>query len=81
MVPHPHRGAAGLLWLDVVNRDISRYPGVLDRVHFDNMSVFVGRGVGGGSLVNGSIGVNPFVTITALAERTMARVLVEDTAP
>ncbi|CAL9603863.1 hypothetical protein SUDANB105_05478 [Streptomyces sp. enrichment culture] len=34
-----------------------------------------------GSLVPGSIGVNPFVTITALAERTMARVLVEDTAP
>ncbi|MEU9284016.1 hypothetical protein AB0D57_04655 [Streptomyces sp. NPDC048275] len=45
------------------------------------------RAVGGclyvtdGSLVPGSIGVNPFVTITTLAERTMARVLVEDTAP
>ncbi|CAM5745319.1 putative Cholesterol oxidase [Streptomyces afghaniensis 772] [Streptomyces afghaniensis] len=34
-----------------------------------------------GSLVPGSIGVNPFVTITALAERTMARVLAEDAAP
>ncbi|CAM5287369.1 Cholesterol oxidase OS=Streptomyces griseorubiginosus OX=67304 GN=AQJ54_10705 PE=3 SV=1 [Streptomyces griseorubiginosus] len=34
-----------------------------------------------GSLIPGNIGVNPFVTITALAERTMARVLVEDTAP
>lgn len=34
-----------------------------------------------GSLVPGSIGVNPFVTITALAERTMTRVLAEDTAP
>ena len=45
---------ATFLWLDVVNKDISPYPGVLDRVHFDNMSVFVGRGVGGGSLVNGS---------------------------
>jgi cholesterol oxidase len=33
-----------------------------------------------GSLVPGSIGVNPFVTITALAERTMTRVLAEDTA-
>jgi cholesterol oxidase len=32
-----------------------------------------------GSLVPGNIGVNPFVTITALAERTMARVLAEDT--
>lgn len=31
-----------------------------------------------GSLIPGSIGVNPFVTITALAERTMARVLAED---
>ncbi|MEU0075172.1 GMC oxidoreductase [Streptomyces sp. NPDC006332] len=50
---------ASFLWLDVVNRDISRYPGVLDRVHFDNMSVFVGRGVGGGSLVNGSMAVTP----------------------
>lgn len=31
-----------------------------------------------GSLIPGSIGVNPFVTITALAERNMARVLAED---
>jgi cholesterol oxidase len=34
-----------------------------------------------GSLVPGSIGVNPFLTITALAERGMARILAEDTAP
>lgn len=34
-----------------------------------------------GSLVPGNLGVNPFLTITALAERTMARVLAEDTAP
>lgn len=40
-----------------------------------------------GSLVPDTIGVNPFATatvtatVTALAERTMARVLVEDTAP
>lgn len=50
---------ATFLWLDLVNKDISRYPGVLDRVHFDAMSVFVGRGVGGGSLVNGSMAVTP----------------------
>ncbi|SEQ46800.1 cholesterol oxidase [Streptomyces sp. yr375] len=50
---------ATFLWLDVVNKDISRYPGVLDRVHFADMSVFVGRGVGGGSLVNGSMAVTP----------------------
>jgi cholesterol oxidase len=31
-----------------------------------------------GSLVPGNIGVNPFVTITALAERTLERVLAED---
>ncbi|WP_129312105.1 GMC oxidoreductase [Streptomyces sp. L2] len=50
---------ATFLWLDVVNRDISPYPGVLDRVHYDAMSVYVGRGVGGGSLVNGGMAVTP----------------------
>ncbi|NUS22652.1 MAG: GMC family oxidoreductase [Streptomyces sp.] len=50
---------ATFLWLDVVNKDISPYPGVLDRVRFANMSVFVGRGVGGGSLVNGCMAVTP----------------------
>ncbi|MER6674193.1 GMC oxidoreductase [Streptomyces sp. NPDC000983] len=50
---------ATFLWLDLVNKDISPYPGVLDRVHFANISVFVGRGVGGGSLVNGGMAVTP----------------------
>ncbi|MGW2561209.1 GMC oxidoreductase [Streptomyces sp. NPDC001514] len=50
---------AQFLWLDVVNKDISRYPGVLDRVRFADMSVYVGRGVGGGSLVNGGMAVTP----------------------
>ncbi|MEV0927591.1 GMC oxidoreductase [Streptomyces spongiicola] len=50
---------AQFLWLDVVNKDISPYPGVLDRVSFDAMSVYVGRGVGGGSLVNGGMAVTP----------------------
>lgn len=50
---------ATFLWLDVVNKDISPYPGVLDRVHFADMSVYVGRGVGGGSLVNGGMAVTP----------------------
>ena len=31
-----------------------------------------------GSLIPGSVGVNPFVTITALAERNLARVIAED---
>ncbi|WP_437075069.1 GMC oxidoreductase [Streptomyces sp. enrichment culture] len=50
---------ATFLWLDVVNKDITRYPGTLDRVRFDHMSVYVGRGVGGGSLVNGGMAVTP----------------------
>ncbi|AXG81924.1 GMC oxidoreductase [Streptomyces paludis] len=47
------------LWLDLANRDITPYAGVLDRVNFDQMSVYVGRGVGGGSLVNGGMAVTP----------------------
>lgn len=50
---------ASFLWLDVVNRDIKRYTGVLDRVEHADMSVYVGRGVGGGSLVNGGMAVQP----------------------
>ena len=50
---------SSLLWLDVVNRDIDRYAGALDRMDFDQMSVYVGRGVGGGSLVNGGMAVTP----------------------
>jgi cholesterol oxidase len=50
---------ATFLWLDVVNKNIGSYPGVLDRVHYDHMSVYVGRGVGGGSLVNGGMAVTP----------------------
>ncbi|WP_149179375.1 GMC oxidoreductase [Streptomyces sp. TRM49041] len=50
---------ATFLWLDVVNKDITPYPGVLDRVHHPAMSVYVGRGVGGGSLVNGGMAVTP----------------------
>lgn len=47
------------LWLDVINKNIDPYAGVLDRVNFDQMSVYVGRGVGGGSLVNGGMAVTP----------------------
>jgi cholesterol oxidase len=36
--------------------------------------------VNDGSLIPGSIGVNPFVTITALAERNVERILAEDLA-
>ncbi|RZS44747.1 cholesterol oxidase [Herbihabitans rhizosphaerae] len=50
---------ASLLWLDLVNRDIEPYAGVLDRVRHGDMSVYLGRGVGGGSLVNGAMAVVP----------------------
>lgn len=50
---------ASFLWLDLVNRDIGRYAGVLDRVNFGDMAVYLGRGVGGGSLVNGAMAVTP----------------------
>ncbi|AGM09357.1 GMC oxidoreductase [Amycolatopsis keratiniphila] len=50
---------ASFLWMDLANRDIGRYPGVLDRVSHGDMSVYVGRGVGGGSLVNGAMAVTP----------------------
>ncbi|MEU5129988.1 GMC oxidoreductase [Streptomyces mobaraensis] len=47
------------LWLDVVDRNIEPYAGVLDRVDFGSMAVYAGRGVGGGSLVNGGMAVAP----------------------
>ncbi|HEX2144314.1 MAG TPA: GMC oxidoreductase [Glycomyces sp.] len=50
---------ATFLWLDVVNRDIDPYPGVLDRIDHGDMAVYLGRGVGGGSLVNGGMAVVP----------------------
>jgi cholesterol oxidase len=50
---------ASFLWLDLANQDIEPYAGVLDRVHFGDMSVYLGRGVGGGSLVNGAMAVTP----------------------
>lgn len=43
--------------------------------HFDN--VIVGSGYGG-ALIPGSAGVNPYVFITGLTERNMAKVLKED---
>ncbi|WP_420175193.1 GMC oxidoreductase [Luteococcus sp. OSA5] len=42
-----------------VDKRIDRGPGVLDRMDFGGMSVYCGRGVGGGSLVNGAIAVSP----------------------
>lgn len=47
------------LGLDVIDRDIEKYTGVLDYISFNNMGVYAGRGVGGGSLVNGGMAVAP----------------------
>jgi cholesterol oxidase len=45
--------------IDLVNRKIPRYAGVLDRINYAEMSIYAGRGVGGGSLVNGGMAVTP----------------------
>jgi cholesterol oxidase len=41
------------------NKSIPSYTGVLDSEHFANTRVYQGRGVGGGSLVNGGMAVVP----------------------
>lgn len=45
--------------LDLINRNIGQAAGVLDVEYFDQMKVYLGRGVGGGSLVNGGMAVTP----------------------
>lgn len=51
---------ATFLWLDVINKDIEPpFAGVLDRVAHPGIDVYLGRGVGGGSLVNGGMAVVP----------------------
>ncbi|WP_225727441.1 MULTISPECIES: GMC oxidoreductase [unclassified Nocardia] len=42
-----------------VNKDIESYAGVLDSENFGAMRIYQGRGVGGGSLVNGGMAVIP----------------------
>ncbi len=42
-----------------IDRDISRYTGILDAEEFGGITVYQGRGVGGGSLVNGGMAVTP----------------------
>ena len=44
---------------DVVNKDIKEGAGVLGIEYFPGIKVYVGRGVGGGSLVNGGMAVTP----------------------
>jgi cholesterol oxidase len=47
------------LGLDIINSKIPMHAGVLDRINYPGMSVYTGRGVGGGSLVNGGMAVTP----------------------
>lgn len=38
---------------------LDKFTGVLDRLDFDHIKIWVGRGVGGGSIVNGGMAVTP----------------------
>ncbi len=42
-----------------IDRDVPRYTGILDAEEFGGITVYQGRGVGGGSLVNGGMAVTP----------------------
>ncbi|MCG2430418.1 GMC oxidoreductase [Aequorivita xiaoshiensis] len=42
-----------------ISRFNKKFTGVLDRMDFENVKVYAGRGVGGGSLVNGGMAVQP----------------------
>ncbi|GAA2610332.1 GMC oxidoreductase [Actinomadura fulvescens] len=42
-----------------IDRNIPRYTGILDAEEFGGITVYQGRGVGGGSLVNGGMAVTP----------------------
>lgn len=42
-----------------IDKDIPRYTGILDAEDFSGITVYQGRGVGGGSLVNGGMAVTP----------------------
>ncbi len=42
-----------------IDKDVTRYTGVLDAEEFAGITVYQGRGVGGGSLVNGGMAVVP----------------------
>lgn len=40
-------------------RVFKKFTGALDRIDFENVKVYAGRGIGGGSLVNGGMSVTP----------------------
>ncbi|ROO82978.1 cholesterol oxidase [Actinocorallia herbida] len=42
-----------------IDKDVPKYTGILDAEDFSGITVYQGRGVGGGSLVNGGMAVTP----------------------
>ncbi|WP_436497620.1 GMC oxidoreductase [Actinokineospora sp. HUAS TT18] len=42
-----------------IDKDVPRFTGILDAEEFSGITVYQGRGVGGGSLVNGGMAVTP----------------------
>ena len=42
-----------------IDKDVPRYTGILDAEEFSGIIVYQGRGIGGGSLVNGGMAVTP----------------------
>ncbi|MGA4541615.1 GMC oxidoreductase [Uniformispora flossi] len=42
-----------------IDKDVPKYTGILDAEEFSGITVYQGRGVGGGSLVNGGMAVTP----------------------
>jgi cholesterol oxidase len=42
-----------------IDRDVPRHTGILDAEEFSGITVYQGRGIGGGSLVNGGMAVTP----------------------
>ncbi len=61
--------------MDIVNRPIKPGAGVLDVETFAEMKVYVGRGVGGGSLVNGGMAVTP---VRSFFEKVLPQVDAEE---
>ena len=65
---------SSILWTDYINREIEPYAGVLDRVNYDNMPVYLDRGVGDGSRTEittiflATIALSPMISLIILWE-------------
>lgn len=56
-----------------IDKKVERYVGVLDAEKFSGIKVYQGRGVGGGSLVNGGMAVTPSAATSSTSSRTSTR--------